>query len=67
MAKPKESPDAALNENLAVITASLELGAATLQKVMGSDAVSNHIRGEAQSVADIQELLASRLAKHFGG
>lgn len=66
MSETKRSLDSAYGENLAVISAGIELGASALQKVMGGDAASTQIAGETQSTKDIQELLAARMAKRFG-
>jgi hypothetical protein len=67
MSDTKKSPDVAFSENLAVVAAGIELGAGALQRVMGGDAASTQIAGETQSTKDIQELLAARMAKAFGG
>jgi|AntDeeMinimDraft_5_1070356.scaffolds.fasta_scaffold22132_2 hypothetical protein len=67
MSETKKSPDLAFSENLAVLSAGIELGAGALHRVMGSDAASTQIAGETQNTKDIQELLAARMAKAFGG
>jgi len=67
MSETKKSNDAAFTDNLTVLAAGVELGAAALQRVMGGDAASTQIYGEVQNTKDIQELLAARMAKAFGG
>lgn len=62
----KCSPNLAYLNNLAIVTACVDLGAAAVQKVMGTDAVSNQIAGETQSTRDIQEMIGARLTKAFG-
>lgn len=64
---PKLSPDVVHANNLAVLAATVELGTATLQKVMGTEEASTQLHGETQSTRDIQELIAARMAKAFGG
>lgn len=66
MPKSKLSPDRVYNENLTVMSACLELAAGVIQEVMGDDAIANQLNGENQSVRDIQEMVAARLAKAFG-
>lgn len=66
MSKPNVSPNTTYANNLAVVSAALELGGAVIQRVMGGDAVANTLQGEQQGVRDVQEMLASRLSKTFG-
>lgn len=65
MSDVKKSPDAIFNQNMAVMSASLELGAAAIQRVMGRDEASTHVGGEPLKTKDIQELLAAKMAKAF--
>jgi hypothetical protein len=61
MPKQKISPNIAYTQNLAAVSACLDLGGAVIQKVMGSDAISNQLQGETQTLRDLQELIAARL------
>ncbi len=65
MAKP-QSPNTAYAENLAVLAGALALGEQALQNVMGGEEISTHLQGEQQNTRDVQELLASRMAKALG-
>lgn len=65
MSKP-QSPNTAYAENLAVLSGALALGEQALQKVMGGEEISTHLQGEEQNTRDVQELLASRMAKALG-
>lgn len=66
MAKQTLSPNIAAVDNLAVLAAALELGAAALQRVLGGDEAANQVQGATLSTQDIQEMLASRIAKAVG-
>lgn len=66
MAEQSKQYSVALNENMAVMSACLELGAAAIEQVIGGEEASNQLDGQPQNSRDIQELLASRVAKAFG-
>lgn len=62
----KQNRNKVYMDNMTVVCAQLELGAAAIKKVVGSEALSNHIYGEAQSTRDFQEIIASRMTKAYG-
>lgn len=66
MSKPENKQGDVLAENAVIMTAALDLGAAVVQRLSGSEAVSNQLDGQVQSTNDIQQLLASRIQSTLG-
>mgnify|MGYP001089059802 CR=1 FL=1 len=52
--------------NLRVIAAMLEVSAAVMKRIEGTDEVSSQVRGEEQTQREYQEYFAAQAAKAFG-
>lgn len=61
-----QSPNQTFTNNLAAISAALVVGEGALRQVLGGDELATHITGDELTTQEIQELLASRIAKHHG-
>lgn len=53
-------------DNLAVSTAILEVGAAVMKQVEGTDEVADSVNGEARTIRDYEEQIAANSLKAFG-
>lgn len=62
----KRNEQEVFHTNLTHVTAALALGEEALRKVLGSDEASTQVDGQSQETRDLQELLASRMAKQLG-
>jgi len=64
--RKKISPDLLYTQNLAVVSAALELGGCVLCEVTGGEELSNRLNDKTHEKKDFQELLAARLMVKLG-